>query len=248
MQNLHGFSPPAHPGGLLGLRAPGSTGFAGGPQANTAIATAVSGRADVGSGIFGGAQIGYNMQFGGFVAGIEADLQTMGRGRTDTTYVNTPVVGFPANPIIGTVQSRSNFNYFGTIRGRAGFAFNNLLVYATAGYAYGERNERSQIDLGLQAGAGSFITLPFGTTIGGRRSVDGYVLGGGLEYALSPQRTVKGEALYYDLGGHTRTTNFDSFTSFTTPPALFTTTSVTTRVKEEGWIGRIGLNYRFNWF
>jgi len=234
---------------LSGTPVFGSPVFAGGVAANTSIATAVTGSADVGSGIFGGGQIGYNMQFGGIVAGIEADLQTVSRGRTETTPVQVPVVGFPANPVVGTVQTRSHFSYFGTIRGRVGFlASPNLLIYATGGYAYGERNERSDISLQLQTGAGSFVTLPFGTTIGGRRSVDGYVIGGGLEYALSSQWSVKAEALYYDLGRHTTTTNFNSLTSFTTPPALFTTTSVTRRVNEEGVIGRVGLNYRFNWF
>src|SRR5690242_7983468 len=71
------------------------------------------------SGIAGGGQIGYNWQTGQFVFGVETDLQVSGADDTFAPYKFS-------NP------------WFGTLRGRAGFAIDNVLLYATAGLAYGE--------------------------------------------------------------------------------------------------------------
>ncbi len=70
------------------------------------------------NGIMGGAQVGYNWQIGQFVFGAEADLQGSGAEDTFAAYKFS-------NP------------WFGTVRGRAGYAMNNVLAYATGGLAYG---------------------------------------------------------------------------------------------------------------
>jgi outer membrane immunogenic protein len=71
------------------------------------------------SGIAGGGQIGYNRQMGQFVFGVETDIQASGADDTFAPYKFS-------NP------------WFGTLRGRAGFAINNVMLYGTAGLAYGE--------------------------------------------------------------------------------------------------------------
>ncbi|HET9412778.1 MAG TPA: outer membrane beta-barrel protein, partial [Pseudolabrys sp.] len=71
------------------------------------------------SGIAGGGQIGYNWQLGQFVFGLETDIQASGADDTFAPYKFS-------NP------------WFGTLRGRAGFAINNVMLYGTAGLAYGE--------------------------------------------------------------------------------------------------------------
>src|SRR6266567_4771784 len=63
------------------------------------------------SGLMGGGQVGYNWQFGQVVVGAEADLQGSGANDTFAAYKFS-------NP------------WFGTVRGRAGYAMNNVLVYA----------------------------------------------------------------------------------------------------------------------
>jgi outer membrane immunogenic protein len=70
------------------------------------------------SGIAGGGQGGYNLQFGPLVVGAEADLQFSNANDTFANYKFS-------NP------------WFGTVRGRAGYAMNNILYYATLGLAYG---------------------------------------------------------------------------------------------------------------
>src|SRR5262249_36263565 len=71
------------------------------------------------SGIAGGGQLGYNWQTGQFVFGVEADIQASAADDTFAPYKFS-------NP------------WFGTLRGRAGYAINNILLYGTFGLAYGD--------------------------------------------------------------------------------------------------------------
>jgi outer membrane immunogenic protein len=72
------------------------------------------------SGFVGGVQAGYNWQTGpSWVFGVEGDIQATG---ADDTFAPWKF----SNP------------WFGTVRGRAGYAFNNILFYGTAGLAFGE--------------------------------------------------------------------------------------------------------------
>jgi outer membrane immunogenic protein len=122
---------------------------------------AVTGQDD--GGFVGGAQVGYNYQFGAFVVGVEADLQYAdigGRGAFTVNGVN--------------FFTDDSDNYFGTVSGRLGFAFDRALVYATGGFAYG--------DVGT-----------FGESNGG------WTVGGGVEYAFTNNLTMKVEGLYVNL-------------------------------------------------
>jgi len=133
-------------------------------------------------GFVGGAQIGYNLQFGAFVVGVEADIQYADLGgNNNRTAVYTPVTG--AVPVGFTPGSAvSGLEYFGTVRARAGVAFDRLLVYATGGFAFG----------GFDGGNSGFVDD--GDDIQG-----GYAVGGGLEYAFTNNLTAKIEGLYVNL-------------------------------------------------
>ena len=65
--------------------------------------------------------------------------------------------------------------------------------------------------------------------------VQGYTVGGGLEYALNRNWSIKGEYLYYDLGSETLTA------SAIVGPAE----TVFFNHDASGHIVRAGLNYRF---
>lgn len=71
------------------------------------------------SGFVGGAQAGYNWQTGPWLFGVEGDIQVT---CADDTFAPWKF----SNP------------WFGTVRGRAGYAVNNILFYGTAGLAFGE--------------------------------------------------------------------------------------------------------------
>lgn len=114
------------------------------------------------SGFAGGLQGGYNYQSGQFVIGLETDIQLSNADDTFAAYKFS-------NP------------WFGTLRGRIGWAMNNILLYGTGGFAYG----------GLDLDA-------FGMSES--KTLTGWALGGGIEVALAPQWSARAEYLYTDLG------------------------------------------------
>jgi outer membrane immunogenic protein len=125
---------------------------------------------------FGGGQAGYNWQANSnLILGIEADIQ--GAGITGT--------GSFAD-FGGTAHVKSQVDMFGTVRGRAGLAAGQALIYFTGGLAYGNVDNQVAFNPGVTYGKSGFAT--------------GYVLGGGLEYKVNPSWSLKGEYQYINLG------------------------------------------------
>ncbi|MBZ6074947.1 outer membrane protein [Microvirga puerhi] len=89
-------------------------------------------------GFVGGAQAGYNFQMSSFVIGAEADIQYADRGRDNGYYG------------LGYYGHNSSDDWFGTVRARAGFAFDQALIYATGGFAYGDSNGGWTVGGGLE--------------------------------------------------------------------------------------------------
>lgn len=113
------------------------------------------------SGMAGGIQAGYNWQSGQFVFGGETDLS------------------FSAAEDVFAPWKFSN-PWFGTLRGRAGFALNNILFYGTAGFAYG--GVRGQ-----------------NATLSESKTHIGWTAGVGMEVGLTPNWSARVEYLYIDL-------------------------------------------------
>ena len=113
------------------------------------------------SGFVGGVQAGYNFQNGPWVFGVEGDIQAAG---ADDTFAPWKF----SNP------------WFGTLRGRAGYAFSNVLFYGTAGLAFGELRAQT-----------------FGWTES--HSSAGWTIGAGAEVMFAPNWSAKLEYLYIDL-------------------------------------------------
>ena len=115
--------------------------------------------------------------------------------------------------------------WFGTVRGRLGYASGSWLAYVTGGYAY------ARLETTASATAGALTE-----SISSDDTRSGWTVGGGFEWGFAPNWSVKAEYLYYDLGDTTVTA-----TSALAPGAI------TTSFDNEGHIARIGLNYRFGW-
>lgn len=115
----------------------GTLGYAWGDVSNTGAKP---------SGISGGITGGYNWQSGPIVFGLETDLQATGADDRFASYKFS-------NP------------WFGTVRGRIGYAFNNVLLYGTAGLAYGSLQveqfglQQSQTSVGWTAGVGAEVGI-----------------------------------------------------------------------------------------
>lgn len=131
------------------------------------------------SGFVYGGQIGYNFLVGpSFVLGVEADIQG------STIEGNLGIVLDPAlNAHMG-----SSVDWFGTVRGRAGWAYDRFLLYVTGGWAYGRTTAFIN---------GDFIG-PF--SLSQSFNGNGWTAGVGGEVAITDNWTLKTEYLYVDLG------------------------------------------------
>lgn len=118
------------------------------------------------SGIAGGVTGGYNWQSGNVVFGLEGDLQATGADDKFASYKFS-------NP------------WFGTVRGRIGYAFNNVLIYGTGGLAFGSLQGESLIN-GLQQS----------------KTSAGYAVGVGAEVGIYQNWTAKIEYLYVNLSSN----------------------------------------------
>jgi len=134
-----------------------------------------------GVGFLGGLKLGYNWQLmPNIVAGFE----------TDAEYRSE--IGGSTNGH-GTV-SGSRGGYLGSFRGRLGYAFDRWLVYGTGGLAYGHiiapRSFSGANLLGPAYAFGASQNNPF---------LPGWTVGGGLQFALTSNISVKAEYLYVKL-------------------------------------------------
>jgi outer membrane immunogenic protein len=80
-------------------------------------------------GFVGGAQVGYNYQIGSFVVGLEGDIQYADFGREGAFDVDGD------GDEDGVFETS---DWFGTVRARAGVAFDRALIYATGGFAFAD--------------------------------------------------------------------------------------------------------------
>jgi outer membrane immunogenic protein len=184
---------------------------------------------DKSKGFVGGAQAGYNLDYNGFVVGVETDVQFSGI-KSRAAFTGVPVLGTQL-----TTSSKSEIEYFGTLRARLGFTpFDRMLVYATGGLAYGQVKTSASV-IGVQAPGlvwdGSKSEMKFGWT-----------LGAGLEYALTNNLSLKAEYLYYDLG---KTSAVALGNAAVRGTAALNGIDYATRSQNNGSIVRAGINYRF---
>jgi high affinity Mn2+ porin len=155
------------------------------------------------TGLVGGFQAGYNFQLpSSVVLGLEADLSF-------TSPIDSPATGLaPFN---------TTFDYFGTARGRIGYAFGGLLPYVTGGAAWGQ----TKVDLNDQNG--NVVSSKSITHVG-------WTVGAGVEYALKDNWTAKFEYNYIDLGSKTCVLDNSAPSVLNVDPKLH--------------VFRLGLNYR----
>ncbi len=152
---------------------------------------------DDAQGVIGGAHVGYNLQMNNWVIGAEGTIEgtnlskRVSIGIADPNSPTNPNTGSPlfSGTLGGIVQS----NVQGSIRGRAGFAWDRLFIYGTGGVAFG----------GFSTDLNISVTDPTGSYYaGGMRSTTrvGWTAGGGVEYAINNNWSVRGECRYSDFG------------------------------------------------
>lgn len=160
------------------------------------------------TGAVGGVQAGYNHQIERIVFGIEADIQASGQNASYTQNL----------PVIGNLTVDHRIAYFGTVRGKLGYAFDCgcVMAYGTLGWAYGEYRP-------------SLTAL--GVTISADYQRSALAAGAGVEWKVTGNWSAKLEALYLDTG------------DIGTAAAFPVIGQVHMRVRDA--ISRLGVNYHF---
>lgn len=212
------------------------------------------------NGFSGGLQVGFNWQASeGLLVGIEADAQ--GFANTKERATSVALLDIPDGngmQISSFAQGSRSLNYLGTLRARVGyFVMPTLLVYGTAGLAYGGVSGDYGVTQALvnlpavepQALPG-VVPAPFAASAwSGQARYQtnrlGWAAGLGVEWMFMPGVTLRGEYLYYSLG--TQTTPVVAMQVPANPAtgtAFGNVTRATTRF--DGHLFRAGVNILFN--
>lgn len=150
-----------------------------------ALSTEPDGSGELRAGTLG-IHIGLAKQVGSWIFGAETDLDFS----SAEERVNFDV-SLPPYTISGTARAEIAAN--GSVRGRIGYAvMPELMVYATAGYAWASVESSFSGTINGTAASGSW-----GTTL------DGFTYGGGLEAYISPQLLLRIEYLHTDYADQT---------------------------------------------
>ena len=133
--------------------------------------TATSGSSKPKGGLVGGT-IGYNLQTGVWVWGLEGDFDASWMKGSDSS----------GSGVCTGVGCETKNSWFATARGRIGYAAGHFMPYVTGGAAFA--------DVKMTPAGGSSTT----------ETRVGWTLGGGLEYGFTGGWSTKLEYLYTDLG------------------------------------------------
>jgi outer membrane immunogenic protein len=149
-------------------------------------------------GLVGGVQGGYNWQINQLVLGIEADISFTDWGHSSSVFNSDDVLDLgglggldPDEYAFG--RASADIDFLASVRGRLGFAMNNLLVYGTGGIAWADADASARMVV-FDASTG------IETEWTGKRSFNdvGFVVGAGMGWMIIPQTFSVGvEGLYY---------------------------------------------------
>jgi outer membrane immunogenic protein len=136
------------------------------------------------TGAMAGGQVGLNWQFAkSMVAGVEGTVDWANLGGKATC---------PA----GDSTCKTQFNATADISGRLGFAFNRFMIYGKGGVAFADMKHlnTSLVDTSMSVSSGYDVKT-------------GYLVGGGLEYAITDHISWKLEYNYSNFGSSNYTLN-----------------------------------------
>ncbi len=177
-------------GCYIGVQGGGAWGSSRHINEVAGVRTNITDRYDV-DGALVGPTVGCNLQYGGFVFGVEGDWSWS----TKEGGANN----IPPFDTLSTSQTREN--WLATIRGRLGWAFDRWMIYATGGGAFADIEAR--VIPNPAAGL---------ATISDSRTRAGWTVGGGFEWAFAPNWSAKIEYLHVE---------FENEGHFLTPPVGF---------------------------
>ena len=191
-----------------------------------------SGRSKVyASGPLGGGDIGCDYQLPwNIVVGVAADIDAA--AIHGSVSASGPLVGGVG---VGGIATDTRVNALGTVRVRVGYAFDhffftdNVLIYLTGGAAYGSIRDRFTGFAGPAFGTWTSSRHPFGL------GKEPGAVGIGVEKMITPNWSIDFQYRYQYMGAATPQT------------ALFPGGVARFGTRSMYHLGRVGLNYYFNW-
>jgi len=179
----------------------------GGGWASTTLSDSVTG-AQIGNstaGVIGGSQLGFNYQTGNLVFGAEWTIEGTSLGATHA---------------VGLLQGSAHTGWLTTLAGRFGWAADNWLFYGKAGGGWADTSA-------------TMTNLANGMQVSGSHTSAGWLAGGGIEYGVSRNWTVKLEYNYLGLD------------SWNAPSTIFSPNSSRFSVNPNIQMLTVGFNYKF---
>jgi outer membrane immunogenic protein len=125
-------------------------------------------------GVAGGLTLGFNWQMDSLVFGLETDISL-----SDINADSEESGSFGCAP--SNQECTTDLEWFGTARGRLGFAMGHTLPFITGGVAFGDAKGTTDVT-------------------NGDDTLVGWTAGAGVEHAFTDNLSVKLEGLYVDLG------------------------------------------------
>lgn len=142
---------------------------------------------DGSSGFLGGGQAGFNYQIGQWVLGVEGQLSATSIKDSVSVIFVSP--GFA----VGSAHAEASLDWISTLAARVGWAFDRWLVYGKVGGAWTHVSVDVSTTMNSIAGSAS-------ASISSDKTVSGWMLGFGTEYALWDNWTGKIEYNMMDFG------------------------------------------------
>jgi outer membrane immunogenic protein len=150
---------------------------------------------------FGGGQFGFNwMPYGwtSVVLGIEVDIDGIANNNERTFFPNS-TYGDGSVSSLNTVRVKHEGGFAGDVTGRLGWTWGPAMIYAKGGFAWLESR--------LKVRATSYDGTEYVTDGNGNsyfdwnndRTLTGWTVGGGIEWLLNPNWSVKVEYLHFDF-------------------------------------------------
>lgn len=162
------------------------------------------------AGVLGGAHVGYNWQMRAVVFGLEGDIDGAG-------------VSGSGLSVLGTAVVKTHENIEGAIRARLGIDWNRALLFVSGGAAIASFQD-------------SFTNVAIGGTDAFSNARIGWTVGGGLEYALTDNWSIRGEYRYSDYGSYNEVLSNSFGGRYTTPIHQTSNTAL------------VGFSYKFSAF
>lgn len=155
-------------------------------------------------GALAGGQFGYNFQVDRAVFGFEADISwsDLKSSRSAGFAFNLTDSG-DIGKLVGTGTAETRLDWFGTVRGRVGYAFDRFLPYVTGGLAYGDI-KRTLTFTGTTFDTGTTPPILLGQT-GGTASTSsvhfGWAAGVGADFAVTDRWVLRAEYMHLNFDG-----------------------------------------------